>query len=326
MTKISFTKYPLDILICLLCNLIILPFILLNIEGTIRIILGLPIILYIPGYLLIFILFPYQKTTHGITVVERIALSLCVSVAIIPLFTLALNYSPYGIQLESIFITIFFFNITTSILAYYRWRKTSSEDRFIIVFDVKFLKSNAKFENLLNIILTVFIVSIIILLAYAIIIPKNEEHFTEFYLLSPEEIAANYTTTMVAGQNYSAILGIVNHENRIINYTIDVWLINQTIFNNETALENMTIYHNMLFIDKITVQINNSGVDIEKQWNAQWEKNFTFQLNKKGNFKLEFLLFLKPTEEYFHELDYHYQANEIINSSYRETHFWVTVI
>jgi len=326
MTQISFTKYPVDIILCLLCSLILLPIALLNMEGPLRVILGLPFILFIPGYIFVFALFPIRKTDHGIDLIERIALSLGLSVAIVPLFGLAFNYTSWGIRLDTILISIFIFNMGIGLLAIYRWIMTTPEERFIITVNVTFPKPNAKFDKLLNSILAIFIIIIVVLLVYVIIVPKTGEQFTEFYLLGPGRIGANYSTTLAVGENASVILGIVNHESQTINYTIEVWLVNQTTIYNQTTLENKTVYDHVWFIDKITIILNHTPADIEKRWEPQWEYNFTFNITRKGNFKLTFLLFSTPTENYTYNKDYKGLAEEKINNAYRETHLWVTVV
>ena len=119
--KISFEKYPIDILICVVWSLILLPISLLDFEGPIRIVLGLPFILFIPGYVLVFALFPTKKTDRGIDIIERIALSFGLSIAVVPLIGLGLNYTPWGIRLEPILLSIFIFIITLGVIGIYRW-------------------------------------------------------------------------------------------------------------------------------------------------------------------------------------------------------------
>jgi len=61
-------------------------------PGTIfRIILGLPMVLFFPGYTLISALFPRKDSLSG---VERLALSFGLSIAVVPLIGLILNYMP----------------------------------------------------------------------------------------------------------------------------------------------------------------------------------------------------------------------------------------
>jgi uncharacterized membrane protein len=60
-------------------------------DSPLRIVLGIPFILLFPGYTLICLLFPGKRDLDG---VERLALSLGLSIAVVPLIGLALNYAP----------------------------------------------------------------------------------------------------------------------------------------------------------------------------------------------------------------------------------------
>jgi len=68
-------------------------------ESPIRIILGLPLVLFLPGYSLIATLFPRKDDLDGI---ERVALSFGLSIAIVPLLGLAW----LGIELHTVWNTI----------------------------------------------------------------------------------------------------------------------------------------------------------------------------------------------------------------------------
>lgn len=58
-------------------------------ETPIRVLLALPLVLFIPGYSLIAALFP---TDEDLDLIERIALSFGLSIAVVPLIGLGLNY------------------------------------------------------------------------------------------------------------------------------------------------------------------------------------------------------------------------------------------
>ena len=63
------------------------------IQGNImQIILGIPFVLFCPGYVFMIALFPRKTSIEGIYL---LALSFGVSIAIIPLVTLVLNYTPW---------------------------------------------------------------------------------------------------------------------------------------------------------------------------------------------------------------------------------------
>jgi len=174
-------------------------------------------------------------------------------------------------------------------------------------------------DKILTVILAISIIIAVSLLIYVIITPKTGEKFTEFYLLGPNEIADDYPSNLIIGENASVILGVVNHEYKTIDYTIEVWLINQT------TEDNITIYHKMWYLDKINTTLDHEAINIEEPWEPQWEYNYNFSITKKGSFKLAFLLFTKQTQNYDHTIDYSNIAEEKIDKAYRSLHMWLTV-
>jgi hypothetical protein len=79
--------------------------------NTARWVLGSIFVLYMPGHSLIHLLFPKGKEIDSL---ERFALSIGLSLAVVPLIGLALNSTPWGIRLAS--ITIFLGAFTTIVL------------------------------------------------------------------------------------------------------------------------------------------------------------------------------------------------------------------
>ncbi len=324
--RIELTRFPIDVVVCMAWSVVLLPAALLNLEGGIRVILGLPFILFIPGYVLIFALFPTRKTDRGIDVIERIALSFGLSIAVVPLIGLGLNYTPWGIRLEPILFSLFIFIIGVGSVAIYRWINTDPDERFIVSLDVSLPKSESRLDKALTFILAVSIIIAVVSLVYVVITPKTGEKFTEFYLLGAEGVADEYPNNLIVGEEASVIVGIVNHEYQTINYTIEVWLINQIIVYNESTQENETTYTHAWFMDSITIILAHIPVDIEGSWEPQWEYNYTFSIDKKGeDFKLAFLLFTAPADTYSYDEDYSNIIEEKIDSAYRETHLFVTV-
>ena len=324
--EISFDDYPVDVILCMVWSTILLPIALLNVEGTIRVILGLPFILFIPGYVLIYALFPSKKTDKGIDVIERIALSFGLSIAVVPLIGLGLNYTPWGIRLEPILLSIFIFVIGVGFIAIYRWKKTDEDERFTVSLKISLPESKSRLDKALTFVLAVSIIIAVTSLVYAVVTPKTGEKFTEFYLLGAEGMADEYPKNLTVGEEGGVITGLVNHEYQTINYTIEVWLINQTSVYSESTQENETSYTHAWFMDSITIMLDHIPVDIEGSWEPQWEYNYTFSIDKKGeDLKLAFLLFTTQTETYDYNEDYKDIIEENINNAYRETHLFITV-
>jgi uncharacterized membrane protein len=323
--RIAFTKFPLDILISLVWSLILLPIALFDIDTLFRIILGLPFILFIPGYLLIFFLFPTKKTSKGIDVIERIAFSFGLSIAIVPLIGLGLNYTPWGIQLEPMLLSLFFFIIIIAILALYRWFKTTPKERYIIDITLKIPKDERPLNRALSILLIISIIIAAGSLVYTITIPRNGEQFTEFYLLGKDGKVDKYPRNLTKNENTTIILGVVNHEYQLINYTIEIWLINQTTVIDKISNDTTTRYNNIWYLDTITTQLRHVPINIEEPWHPQWETNYTISINRIGTFKLSFLLYNSEENLYNPNTDFSPDPEEKLASAYRETHLWLTV-
>jgi hypothetical protein len=76
----------------------------------IRYILGSIFVLWLPGYTFIKALFPKSATTKAseknLDTIERIALSIGMSLALVPIVGLLLNYTPWGIRLTPIVLSL----------------------------------------------------------------------------------------------------------------------------------------------------------------------------------------------------------------------------
>jgi uncharacterized membrane protein len=323
--KISIKRPFIDILLSLLYCIIFLPIALLNVEHIIRIILGIPFILFIPGYLLILILFPLTKRKTSIDTIERLALSFSLSLAIISLIGLGLNYTEWGLELVPIIISLILFNFVIGIIALYCWYRFPLEQKVFITFTWSFPKNKKNLDFILTLILIASVILATISLTYVFINPKLGKSFSEFYILGPNYKLEGYQTNLVIKEETNVIIGIVNHEYKTINYTVEIWLLDQTIkfnkFTNKFEIKN----NHLWFFEKINTSLNYLPVNIDEPWIPQWELNFSFNISKKGEFKLFFLLYTSPTAYYSKNIDYIAIWNQKINSAYRATNLSVSV-
>jgi uncharacterized membrane protein len=282
-------QLPSDLKIVIAVTLLTVVFVLTpTLEDTaIRTILGIPLVLFLPGYTLIAALFPGKKDLDSI---ERIALSFGLSIAIVPLIGLALNFTSWGIRLVPIIISLTFFIIVMSFIAHLRRLGLSENMRFNVKFkgvydSLKteiFVKSENRVDKILTIVLIISIVASVIMLVYVVVTPKQGEKFTEFYLLGTGGKAQDYPTNLTAGKTSSVIVGIVNHEYQPVNYTLQVKL-------NEEILKEQ---------------------QVQTAHNQTWEQQVNFTPMRPGTgLKLQFLLY----------------RNDNITQPYRDTHLWVNV-
>ncbi len=262
-------KFPSDLL--LVIGLVVLTNIFVLVpplsESFMRTAVGLPMILFLPGYALIAALFPEKSDLEGI---ERAALSFGLSIATVPLIGLGLNYTPWGIRLIPILLSLSAFTLAMCGVAYYRRRQLPENRRFEVSFKATTLaqkaeileKPQTKVDKILTVILIFSILASIMTLRYVIINPREGEHFTEFYILGPEGMAENYPITYMPGESGTVIVGIINHEYRTVNYTLDVRIENKSLALPEN-LKNIRLGHNMTWEEPVTITPPFEGTDMK---------------------------------------------------------------
>jgi uncharacterized membrane protein len=184
---------PLNLLVIVLVAVIILfP------SNILRIILGLPFLLFFPGYTLVAALFTRKE---GMSSIERVALSFGLSIAVVPLIGLILNYTAWGIKMESVLYSVASFVLITSIIAWLRRGRLPEPERFGIVFQMRLPGwGGGSWDRGLSIVLTLTILGALGMLGYAIASPKIGERFTEFYIEGLGGKAADYPEELVVGE------------------------------------------------------------------------------------------------------------------------------
>lgn len=120
-----------------------------------------------------------------------------------------------------------------------------------------------------------------------------QEPFTEFYILGSEGTAENYPTEYILGESGTVIVGIINHEQRPANYTVEVKL-NDTLLPLPAEWENICIEDNETLEKAVTVTPPFEGT----------------------NMNLQFLLYNNDKKDKF-EGD--------IDTSYRNLNLWINV-
>jgi uncharacterized membrane protein len=96
-------------------------------SSLLRVIVGSLLVLFIPGYLLVSTLFPRNDE---IDAVERIALSIGLNLCIVVFVGLCLNYTPWGIRLNSILLALSAFILVFTVLSALRRIHVPESERF----------------------------------------------------------------------------------------------------------------------------------------------------------------------------------------------------
>ncbi len=260
---------PLNLLVIGLVAVIILfP------SNVLRIILGLPFLLFFPGYTLVAALFTRREGMGGI---ERVALSFGLSIAVVPLIGLILNYTPWGIRMESVLYSVASFVFVTSIIAWLRRGRLPEPERFGIEFQMRLPGwGRGGWDRALSIILTLTILGALGTLGYAIASPKVGERFTEFYIEGLEGKATDYPSELALGEEGKVIVGIINREHETVTYRVEVAI--GGVKNNEVG----------------PVALDHDG---------EWEEIVSFTPGRAGdNQKVEFLLYKQGQNEVYRRL------------------------
>ena len=273
-----------DLFIIIICSLVLVPLALFT-SGALRIVLSLAFVLFFPGYTLIAALFPAKGRLDGI---ERVALSFGLSLAVVPLIGLVLNFTPWGIRFEPILFSLLGFILAMSAAALYRRAKLLPEELFTVDFGSAFFhltatwKRQGRWDKLLTILLTGAIIGTIGTVAYVIQTPRASEKFTEFYILGPGGKAVDYPRETILGMSSQVIAGIVNREQETATYRMEIDIAGQ----NVTHIGSMAL-----------------------KPDEKWEQPVSFNATKTGlNQKVEFRL---------------YRGEDI--EPYRLLHLWLDV-
>ncbi|MFC1940374.1 DUF1616 domain-containing protein [Chloroflexota bacterium] len=228
-------------------------------SSIVRIILGIPFILFSPGYVLMTVLYPRKL---GIGDTERVVFSIGLSMAIVAITGYILNYTPWGISGESILYSILSFIFIGSVVAWFRKKRLLEKERFNIEFKVTKQGWGGGIRNrALSIILVLAILGALGIMGYVIATPKIEERFTEFYILDLQGKVVKYPKEIAVGEEERVIVGITNHEYETVEYWIEVRI--NGIRNNEMG--SIALNHDEIWEGKVsfTPQIAGENQQVE---------------------------------------------------------------
>ncbi|WP_158855679.1 DUF1616 domain-containing protein [Halorhabdus sp. CUG00001] len=323
----SIRRLPADLAaMCLLVVLtVVFVFVPVLNETPLRVLFGLAFVLFVPGYAFVAALFPEVGGTAmdgderdasvtdraGIDGIERVALSFGLSIAIVPLTGLVLNFTPWGIRLGPIVVSLTALTMAFVAVAAHRRRRLPAEERLDVPYRAwlesgqsGLFEPDSRTDAALNVLLVLSVLLATASVAYGVMVPKQGEAFTELYVLNDgdggELVADNYPQNVTVGESKPLVVGIGNHEHEPMDYTVVVALQRvEREGNTTTVLEEQEL-------DRLTASI---------QANGTWQQRYGVQPTMTGeDLRLAFLLYRgdPPTEP-------------TIENAYRENHLFVNV-
>lgn len=231
----------------------------------IRLALSLPLVLLLPGYAFVSALFP-ERADDGFSLLERLVLSVGLSLAVVSIAAYVANFTPYGIRLAPVAIAVVGWTVVFAVIGLvrrarhppqerYRIRWTAGDSTLPALFSVQQRGINTQRgpfepENERQLLLNVFLVfSVLVLIvggAYLAVaapsLPDTEPH-TEYYLLAENgdgELVANaLPTELSTGSAEPIYVGIENHEGETQTYTTVVLQQEVTLTDDGSEVESV---------------------------------------------------------------------------------------
>ncbi len=204
--------------------------------SLIQIPLSLVFILFIPGYLLQAFLFPYRGDLDGM---ERVGLSLGISVSVNSILALIIDRSPWEIGIISITFGQFWVISFFSSLALIR-RVFASENlayASTLVSDLRSLWSFMRMLDRRRIVIPIFGLLIIVSLVGLNFLETSSSRFmTEFYILGAEGLAEDYPWDVEVGEPVTLTAGINNLERDPATYAITIRANNNLLAKSEPVI------------------------------------------------------------------------------------------
>lgn len=275
---------------------------------TVNTMMGLFLMLFLPGYALISAVNPRK---NDLNILTRLVLSFGISYFLTTVVGLVLPYTSLGNGLDPILQVLSGLTLIFIIAAFVMRIRTPQEDRFGVGLGrspgttvtpspktdspssetishspttTPSTKGGHRNRNIL-------MMGVLVIIALLIAVPtafnfmNTEENVTstEFYLRGPDgNKLTNYPTNLTTGENGTVTIVLVNHENEETNYRI-------VITSNQTV------------IDELNVTLKPD----EKK-----EIPYTFTVGTPGIKKIEFLLYKLPN----------------FNDVYHSQSFWITIL
>lgn len=251
-----------DLVVVVLWTLLTAGAVLVNgVEpSAVRALLVLPLVLLLPGYGLVAVLYPAHDppgaerdqadVSPGIGSIERFALSIALSLGLVASIAFVLNFTAYGIRLRPVMAGVAGVTVGLAVLGLFARFRVPVENRppspvaglawlvaapgSYLTVERNYLASRA-FEpesgtqRLFNLILVGSLLVLAASVGYAAVAaPSNDEQFTEFYLLTQDDSGSftgdNLPHEFDSGESRPLYVTFANHEGRQMRYTTVVTL------------------------------------------------------------------------------------------------------
>lgn len=253
----------------------------------------------------------FVQDRSGIDGIERVALSFGLSIAIVPLIGLILNFTPWGIRLGPIAVSVSGFTLVSVGIAVQRRNELPPDERFQLPYrewlatvHTEMMEPENRTDAALNVVLVISVLLAVSSVGYAVAVPPQGEQFSEFYILTEQSdgelVADEYPEEIAITDRPELVVGIGNQEYEQTNYTVIVQLQNVTVEGNNTTVEERRE------IDRFTASVAHNETHHERH---------TLAPTTTGeNLRVQYLLYTGEVPD-----------TPTAETAYRELHLWMNV-
>lgn len=292
-------------------------------TGPIRVALGVLFVFFLPGYALTAALFPRARadwrwfrsevsntsTSGKLSSLERIVVSVGLSLFVIPLYVVFLNFAPLAIAPVTVLSGLSLVIIVGAVVAAIRRALLPSHLRFRVAPGrlIGGIREADQTTRRVNTVVAGLLLLSACIAGGTIATSQGAETYTEFYLLTENEetgnlTAADYPSTLASGEPRRIHVGIENHESRPMNYTVVVQLQQVESVNGTDRVTERSE------LDRYRTSIDSGQTDVR-------ELQLTAETELRGaQLRLAFLLYTGAAPE-----------TPATSSPYQTTHIWVEV-
>ncbi|PSP55931.1 hypothetical protein BRC82_03390 [Halobacteriales archaeon QS_1_67_19] len=209
--------------------------------------IGLPLLLFAPGYAFVSLLFPgatpddvgmdgriETMRARGLTGTERVALGFGVSLALLPILGIAIALSSLEISPTTVLLGVSSASVAFAVGAAIRRLRRPTDRRFSVPFRAwlgaprRRLAGDSRVETALNVGLVAAILLTTVAIGYAVAAPGPSQSYTDVALLSQNEtgelVAGGYPRDFRQGESKPLVVELRNEENERTSYAIVVEL------------------------------------------------------------------------------------------------------
>lgn len=197
-----------------------------EIAGLARAMFGLPGMLFLPGFVLLEALHPHRADWD---VLERLGLSVALSIVLITVAGLVAVVSPWGLRAASVALSLAMVSTgLAGVAVYHRLHRQSDSGPGVLAHGAWAVRLRKTLrERRLHLTAALCLVAFVVLLGgviYRFQKLSPGASFTEFYVLSASGETGNYLTALTVGMPAAYRVGIKNRERRQAAFRVRVVL------------------------------------------------------------------------------------------------------